>query len=1058
MIAASNSNHADLPQTPRSLSKSHDDGDVKYFFQRPEQDLNARSNSKWSGDDSNLEQRQKMWDERLINEWSTDLNCGVDHSVSQPIPMQRRPGSLGNENACGLLSPKSAENLGLKLVNYILEDNSPSVKELENRLKNVKITYNQDENKLVNFNELNKSDATHQKDLLTSGDMHHMQQRSMHHHHHHHHHHTSNPAKTSPIRQPQSDQTSSNAFKLDMQQHTSNNGRSNNTLQSFDVANYETNIDGINIDSFDYSTHMINQQSNQQLNQQHQPNQQSIDSPMSNSYDLMRNNVHPQALLNQPSQQQYLLQQQVSSMNSFNNAQYFQDPYLSIPIQTTYMPPYYGIGPPPHNMMFHQIHQQQQQQLGTSPSTMNSGPPPPPPPPLPPTLLNTKQNGRPMTPQQSQDNQTPYTSFPFYAANYAPFDPNSAAAATQLMMPPNNRNMNSTVRLISPMLINANDFTPSSSLGSTAGNIFTQNSNFNGLSNHQNGQFGYSGYLSGGIAGSPATNLGMIQQASSSAALSPPPTQSTLSGSQNSLFEGIYATNYSTPSIYPQAPGTGRKISISNTIFQPNLYNNQTSNRSFTFNANANLTAANQSTSGLTNSTTASAQSSAQQSSNANSTSNSNSTTVTSSSSGSNSNSNSNSNNSNGNNSGNNGNNVSVAGGAAGSEKSVNRSRLLEDFRTNRQPHLQLRDIVNHFVEFSMDQHGSRFIQQKLERATPAEKDMVFREILPSCHTLMTDVFGNYVIQKFFEFGTPEHKVAFAQRLRGHVLSLALQMYGCRVIQKGLESISSENQVEMARELEGNIVKCIEDQNGNHVIQKCIECCDPKAIDFIVSDVLKQVYHLSTHPYGCRVIQRILEHCVQDQTAPILEELHKNTEKLVQDQYGNYVIQHVLEHGNPEDKSRIINELKGKVLILSQHKFASNVVEKCVTYANRQERAFLIEEVCAGTDSANCSLYTMMKDQYANYVVQKMIDVAEPAQRKTLMHKIRPHIHSLRKFTYGKHILAKLEKYLLKNSEFSAMLSGSNNNISNNNNNNNNLSSGGNNGNINNVTNSLHYE
>ena len=31
----------------------------------------------------------------------------------------------------------------------------------------------------------------------------------------------------------------------------------------------------------------------------------------------------------------------------------------------------------------------------------------------------------------------------------------------------------------------------------------------------------------------------------------------------------------------------------------------------------------------------------------------------------------------------------------------------------------------------------------------------------------------------------------------------------------------------------------------------------------------------------------------------------------------------------------------------------------------------------------------MMKDQYANYVVQKMIDVAEPSQRKILMHKIR---------------------------------------------------------------------
>ena len=77
-------------------------------------------------------------------------------------------------------------------------------------------------------------------------------------------------------------------------------------------------------------------------------------------------------------------------------------------------------------------------------------------------------------------------------------------------------------------------------MSSTAGNMFNQNSSFNGLNNHQNAQFVYSGYLSSGIAGSPATNLGMIQQASSSAALSPPPTQSTLSGSQNSLFEGIY--------------------------------------------------------------------------------------------------------------------------------------------------------------------------------------------------------------------------------------------------------------------------------------------------------------------------------------------------------------------------------------------------------------------------------------------------------------------------------------------------------------------------------------
>lgn len=344
------------------------------------------------------------------------------------------------------------------------------------------------------------------------------------------------------------------------------------------------------------------------------------------------------------------------------------------------------------------------------------------------------------------------------------------------------------------------------------------------------------------------------------------------------------------------------------------------------------------------------------------------------------------------------------------------RSRLLEDFRNNRFPNLQLRDLPGHMVEFSQDQHGSRFIQQKLERATPAERQVVFGEILQAAYQLMTDVFGNYVIQKFFEFGSPDQKLALASRVRGHVLPLALQMYGCRVIQKALESISSDHQVisDIVRELDGHVLKCVKDQNGNHVVQKCIECVQPQALQFIIDAFQGQVFVLSTHPYGCRVIQRILEHCTPEQTLPILEELHQHSEQLGQDQYGNYVIQHVLEHGRPEDKSKIVSEVRGKVLVLSQHKFASNVVEKCVIHSSRAERALLIDEVCCQKDGPHSALYTMMKDQYANYVVQRMIDMAEPGQRKIIMHKIRPHIATLRKYTYGKHILAKLEKYYMK--------------------------------------------
>ena len=60
-----------------------------------------------------------------------------------------------------------------------------------------------------------------------------------------------------------------------------------------------------------------------------------------------------------------------------------------------------------------------------------------------------------------------------------------------------------------------------------------------------------------------------------------------------------------------------------------------------------------------------------------------------------------------------------------------------------------------------------------------------------------------------------------------------------------------------------------------------------------------------------------------------------------------------------------------------------------------------------------------MKDQYANYVIQKMIEVADSQQRKTLLVRIRPHMNSLRRFTYGKHIMAKLEKFMNTSSKSS---------------------------------------
>ena len=210
-------------------------------------------------------------------------------------------------------------------------------------------------------------------------------------------------------------------------------------------------------------------------------------------------------------------------------------------------------------------------------------------------------------------------------------------------------------------------------------------------------------------------------------------------------------------------------------------------------------------------------------------------------------------------------------------------------------------------AEFAQDQHGSRFIQQKLEtvrqaacaraapvrtrlltparpQAPPEDIAALFEEMMPSVNKLMTDVFGrvraswcgsasaqathawrmrmsavsprsNYVIQCFLSHGSEEQRGELVKQLSGRVLPLALQMYGCRVIQKALEVLDVEGKRALVDELEGHVLTCVHDQNGNHVVQKAIEFCPPELRQRFMTAFAGATLRLAQHPYGCRVVQ-----------------------------------------------------------------------------------------------------------------------------------------------------------------------------------------------------------
>jgi len=300
-----------------------------------------------------------------------------------------------------------------------------------------------------------------------------------------------------------------------------------------------------------------------------------------------------------------------------------------------------------------------------------------------------------------------------------------------------------------------------------------------------------------------------------------------------------------------------------------------------------------------------------------------------------------------------------------------------------------------------------------LEAASEEERALAFESVLREMPKLTTDVFGNYVIQKFFEHGTAEQRRTLAEQLLGQVLRLSLHMYGCRVVQKALDSIPIGQQVLLIGELRGHVLKCIEDQHGNHVIQKCIERLPTDRIGFIVDAFRGQTNRMAKHCYGCRVIQRLIEYCASAQISPLLDETLRYCMELATDQYGNYVVQHVMEHSSrPNDRQTLMNIVRKNVLQLSCHKYASNVIEKALSCGTLEERAALIHGIVVTEgDQPQPPLLTMMRDRFGNYIIQRVIMLAQGPQRDALLRKLHEHMPALKKSnTYGKHIISALER------------------------------------------------
>ncbi|KAI5149268.1 pumilio RNA-binding family [Enteropsectra breve] len=301
------------------------------------------------------------------------------------------------------------------------------------------------------------------------------------------------------------------------------------------------------------------------------------------------------------------------------------------------------------------------------------------------------------------------------------------------------------------------------------------------------------------------------------------------------------------------------------------------------------------------------------------------------------------------------------------------------------------------------DQDGSRFIQALIEKWKPEQISFLFNQIFNDVQELSINLFGNYVIQKLIPALSADELEIMKTKFYGHVYSLSVHIYGCRVIQRLIDSLEDIGFI--VRELEGHTSELIASPNGNHVVQKCIEKSGDRC--FIIKDFEQNCIELAQQRYGCRVLQRLFEVCREEDMWNIYLQIIEHIDELINDKYGNYVIQHLIQTENRK-RGEIFDHIIRSSYYLSKHKFSSNVIEKCVNNSTPAQLEAFMEEFAKSEDGKRPYLFYMCIDMYANYVVQRFLDIASVEMKNKAKTILKPYVKEMKLIPFTKHILTKL--------------------------------------------------
>ncbi|CCW66210.1 unnamed protein product [Phytomonas sp. Hart1] len=319
--------------------------------------------------------------------------------------------------------------------------------------------------------------------------------------------------------------------------------------------------------------------------------------------------------------------------------------------------------------------------------------------------------------------------------------------------------------------------------------------------------------------------------------------------------------------------------------------------------------------------------------------------------------------------------------------------------------------LSGHVVKLTLQTYGCRVIQKCIEVMPDEGLRVILSELEGNVAKCIQDQNGNHVVQKCVEV-IPQRCGFIISAFAGRVMELATHAYGCRVIQCIMEHCPDQEDI-IFNELLSGVETLAQDQYGNYVIQHLLQHAeDESKVERIYNALKPKFFVLSRQKFASNVMEKLYARSKPGLRMELVDLMCSDDPAIVG---ANAPMVEIVKFTRSDtvtvaSANAFENNANGNNWNVANKTHNPRESQKEKNREQKDAAMGVIEELQTSGFSQPSVLCLMMNDQYANYVVQRVLDASDVDQFAKLVDNIERYILPIRTYNYGRPIVQRLAR------------------------------------------------